>query len=76
MDGTDEGQTFMVEKWLDRDTETKARNFVLDPGLHWKPVTCYGQQCYTHMPWIMDDKLGSMTLHAPKFILFVAKETS
>ena len=64
-------------KTVPTDTlKTETSNFVLNPSLHWKPVECSQQCCYTCMPGLTKDKSGCMILYALKLIQFVVRETS
>ena len=55
--------------------EAETGNFVLNPGLHRKPVKCSEQRSCTFMSWPTEDKSGCVILNALKFIQFVVGET-
>ena len=52
--------------------KTETSNFVLNPSLHWKPVECYEQCCFTCMPGLTED----MIVYVMKLIQFVVRDTS
>ena len=47
--------------------KTETSNFVLNPSLHWKPMECSQECCYTFMPGLTKDKLGCMTVCAEAY---------
>ena len=56
--------------------KTETSNFVLKLSLHWKPVECSEQSCFTCMHGLTEDKSGCMILCALKLIQFVVRDTS